>query len=501
MENTFFSPTLKALALASCASVALMSAAPAQAGAGSSLLGGLVGGVIGGAIGSSVASQPRQERVIVQERRVYAPAQSSYDREQNRSSQEALNYFGFPAGVPDGIMGRRSRDAVGDYQAFMGFPVTGYLSDYDRSFLMASYSRAIAGGYQTQQAMAATGLGPRGILKVYYTNQTAGAAMVPQQVLVNPAPVIVGTPMVVANQPTPQTSVVINTAPAPAPQVVETVPAAAPAAPAAPAPQTQLAAVQAATPAAEAPTGMMPSFIGQSVEASMASFCNKTNLVTNSSGGMVTAASMTDVNVAVGEQFCLARTYVIDQGEQLSSTVQGVTLADMQAQCASFAPTMRDYVAGMVAKSPADETNDLQAFVIKTGMNPAQLAANARICLSIGYRMDNADVALASALVLVGLGESAYGEILGHHLANGFGVPKRLDRAADWYDNTAGALDGGAQRVVAPGATERPTLLRTAAYQLRGGAAASQATPAPQATALPTFAMPAPAAEATKISN
>lgn len=502
MRRPVFARKMKSVALAGCASVALVAAAPAQAGGGSSFVGGLVGGIVGGAIGSAAATsatQPRQERVIIQERRVYQPSVNSYEREQNRNTQEALNYFGFAAGVPDGVLGWRSRNAISAYQAHMGFPVTGHMSDYDRSFLLTSHSRAISGGFQTQQLIAANG-GTRGLLNVYYANQTAGAVLNTQPVVVSPGPLVVGTPMVIANQPAPQTSVVINTGPTAAPQAAAALPAAPPAAAPAPAPQTQLAAVEAAPAAVQPATGMMPSFIGQSAEASMASFCNKTNLVTSSSGGMVTAASMTDVTVAVGEQFCLARTYVIDQGEQLSATVQGVSLGDMQAQCAAFAPSMRDYVAGMVAKNPNEATDDLQGFVIRSGMNPAQLAANARICLSIGYRMDNADVALASALVLVGLGEAAYGEVLGHHLAHGFGVPKRLDRAADWYDTAAVALDGGAQRVVAPGTADRPVLLRATAVHLRGGGVASQATPAaPQPAALPNFVMPS--VEPQKVAN
>jgi hypothetical protein len=152
---------------------------------------------------------------------------------------------------------------------------------------------------------------------------------------------------------------------------------------------------------------------------------------------------------------------------------------------------MRDYVASVVAQPPTDTTNELQSFVIKTGMNPAQLSANARICLSIGYRTDGAEVALASALVLVGLGEAAYGELLAHHLAHGFGVPKRLDRAADWYDAVVLAMEGGAERVVAPGVGDRPALLRAAALRLRGGAPAADAAQAtPQPVLLPSFGMP-----------
>jgi hypothetical protein len=437
-------------------------------GGAEGLIGGVVGGIIGGAIAGSAnkaQEQPKtQEKVIVRERAVQQPSVNSYEREQNRNVQNALNYFGYPVGAPDGVLGRKSRSAISEYQATLGFPVTGYLSEYERSFLLSSHARAQANEVQTAQLVQQMGMGQRGVLVAYRTNQTAGAVMNVQQppiVVQQPAaPVAVAAP---GPQPAPP-QVVINTG----------------------VPQQQEA--PAAEPEVKSAAAMMPNFIGGPVEASMASFCNKTSLLTASSGGMVTAASLTDPAVAVGEQFCLARTYAIDEGERLTAQVQGVTLAQMQEQCAAFAPTMRDYVASVVAKDPEDATSDLQSFVIKSGMSPAQLSANAKICLSIGYRTDSADVAMASALVLVGLGEAAYGEMLGHHLAQGFGAPKRLDRAADWYDSTVSAIEGGAQRVVAPGASDRPALLRAAAVKLRGGQAPAAA--APQQAVLPSFGMP-----------
>lgn len=495
------SNSLRSLMRVSASVVALALAAPSAALADAgAFIGGVVGGIIGGAIGSNAARPaPERERVIVEERRYVAPRPTvnSYEREQNRQVQTALNYFGFPVGAPDGVLGRQSRSAISEYQALLGFPITGYLTDYERSFLMSSHARAQANSIQTAQLMQQMGMGQRGVLVAYHTNQSAGAVInvqppvvlqQPQVVMAQPQPQIIvqqPQPQVVVQQPIEQPQVVIhNTLAAPAPG-----PAPAPAPQAAPPePDTRTASL---APADAAPPAMMPSFLGGPVEASMANFCNKTSLLTQTSGGMITAASMTEPTAALGEQFCLARTYVIDEGERLTAQVQGVTLAQMQDQCAAFAPTMRDYVAGMVAKRPEDSTSDLQTFVIQSGMNPTQLSANARICLSIGYRSDNADVALASALVLVGLGEAAYGELLGHHMAQGFGAPKRLDRAADWFDATVNAFEGGAVRVVAPAATERPQVLRTAAVMLRGGqttavAPAAQAQPA----MLPTFGMP-----------
>jgi hypothetical protein len=78
-----------------------------------------VGGLLGSAIGSAVVNQ-QHKRVVVQKRYVPRTTVNSYQREENRRVQTALNYFGFPAGVADGVLGANSRAAIGQYQAFMG---------------------------------------------------------------------------------------------------------------------------------------------------------------------------------------------------------------------------------------------------------------------------------------------------------------------------------------------------------------------------------------------
>ena len=54
-----------------------------------------------------------------------APAIPSRQRYQNRQVQSALNYFGFPVGTPDGVLGSRSREAIAGYQAYLMYPATG----------------------------------------------------------------------------------------------------------------------------------------------------------------------------------------------------------------------------------------------------------------------------------------------------------------------------------------------------------------------------------------
>lgn len=77
--------------------------------------------------------------------------------------QTALNYFGFPAGSPDGVIGSKTRTAASQYQLFMGLPATGTLTQYERDFLVASYNRAQIGGPEVIKAMQGQS-GVRGLL-------------------------------------------------------------------------------------------------------------------------------------------------------------------------------------------------------------------------------------------------------------------------------------------------------------------------------------------------
>ncbi len=435
-----------------------------------------VGGLLGSAIGTAIVNQQQQRRPVVVERRYVtrrapAPVVNTYQREQNRQVQTALNYFGFPAGVPDGVFGANSRSAIGQYQAFVGYAPTGVLSDYERMLLTSSYDRAMVGGPQAAQIMASSGQGTRGLLTAYRQEQLGiPIATTPAMPMVAAAPAAV--PVAVAP---PE--------PAPAPEVA----APAPAAPAAPIVSADFAPAEAAAPQA----GGLPSFLPGASSASIDSYCNRVSLATGANGGFVNVAAMTDPTQALGEQFCLARTYAVEQGDSLAGTVQGFSMAEMETQCDAFAPSMASYQSRLATQDPAEVRAALQEFVVSTGAPAAQMSASARICLSIGYRKDNAEVALAAAMVLVGLGEEAYGELLGDHLMNGFATPKRPDRGLEWLGAASDALAAGASPLVANGAAAHAALLHQAVAELSGtGAAPILQDAAAPAGVAPAFGLP-----------
>jgi len=435
------------------ASVAIVPTTRATADFADGLVGGLVGGAVSGIIVNESAKARERKQTTTTTTRTYRAPVNSVSRQQVRDEQMALNYFGFPAGTPDGVRGRNTRDAAAQFQGHMGYPVTGYLADYERQFLVSSYYRAQSSGAATAQLIAERGQGTRGLLYAYRDEA-------------------VGAPSVYAAVPAP--SVPVAVAPQSAPAASSPVMAAIP---------QEAQVPQAATLTA------LPNLLGGVGEGpSLASHCNQVSLITNSNGGFVTAASMTDPRVALNEQFCLARTYAIAEGETMASSLKGVTTAQLEEQCRSFGPAMKDHVAAL-SLSPRDVVvTQVRNFVVQSGQSPAQLSGTAKICLSVGYRIDNMNVALGSALLLAALGEEVYGELIGHHLKEGFGTTRRPDLAVAWYQSAIDAVENGAEPVFAPGDTGRVDLIRKAALQTSGDAAQSGGeTVQPASSALPSF--------------
>ena len=376
---------------------------------------GLIGAVIGGVIVSEAMKDKRRKTA------------SSGVREQRRQTQVALNYFNFPAGVPDGVFGARTRTAISNYQYYLGFPATGALTDYENTFLLTSYQRAQMGGPTTMQQIASNAQGTRGLLVIYRDEMVAGNGNGSGGSAQSPIPTALGGG------------------------------------------SEEDTAIRS--------TSALPTF-GVEAQTSLASHCNKVSLLTNANGGFASASSMSNPTLALNEQFCLARTYAISDSEALVATVQGYSATQIQTSCEGIAQPMHDLVAAASLQPRTEVVSSVAGFVLKTGMSPAQLSMTARICLGVGYRTDNLDVAIASSLLMVALGKPVYGELIGHHLAQGIGASQRIDLATDWFNGAITALDSGAEAAFAPTQTDRVDLLRLATAQLgdTGGASTQSAT-------------------------
>jgi len=429
------------------AALALVPADRAEADAAEFLGGALIGGIIGSAIANGNRNQPRTNTT-----RVVRPGIPA--TQQGRETQSALNYFGFNAGMVDGQIGNGTRSAIERYQRAMGYPVNGQdFSDYQFDYLMDAYYWAQNGGAQQ------TRLAGQPLLFAYRDSREGRTlnAAVPQAVMPQP----------------PATTVIVNPQAQPAPGVVQ------------PAPGIM----------ASAPAAVPNLFANAAPTTSLANTCNGVMLQTSTNGGYVTLAGMTDPDTALSEQFCVARTYAMASGEDLMRGITGLTQAQITDQCAQFAQLFSTQIDQASVMEQGQVLPKVANVALASGIPPADLSATAKVCLSVGYAQDNMRMAVGSALALTAMGEPAYGELLGHHLREGFGTTRRPDLAAQWYNASLSALEQGAQPAFMPGQPERTQLLRQASLMIQGGAAQAIPVPVPAAQPVPTPApVPAPIA-------
>ncbi|WP_170427362.1 peptidoglycan-binding domain-containing protein [Ruegeria arenilitoris] len=405
------------LSLGLALSLAATAPQTARADAGDFIGGAVVGGVLGYAIGQD--QQKKKAQRTTRTTRTYR--QTIPSTTQGAQTQTALNYFGYNAGRVDGQVGRGTRSAIERYQASMGYPINGYdFQPYQRDFLMQAYYWATSGGQATTQ------LTGQPLLMAYRQHLHSGSALaVAPQAPAAPAPAAT-------------TPVVTQPAPAPEPEANTT----------------------------ETASATLPSlFSGGTGGPSLANRCSGVMLQTSTNGGYTTLTNMSDPDFALSEQFCLARSYAMSRGEDLMQDIQGLTPDQVAAQCNTYGEMLAPQVVALSLSSKTDAETQMRKLALESGLSPEDLAATSKVCLAIGYREDNMDVAVGSALMLVAMGEPAYGELIGHHLREGFGVQERRDLALQWYDASLSALDAGSQAVFLPSQSDRPQLLRAAVTQ------------------------------------
>lgn len=511
--------------------VTMSHARPAEADA---FLGALVGGFLGAAAGS----QPRQrvrttQPRTTQTRRAQPSQAAAAQRQANRDLQTALNFFGFNVGAADGAIGPRSRAGISQYQAYLGLASTGQITEFERSVLITAWNRAQAGGPQVTQVTARHRDGMRGMLEAVRDEMAGGP---PRRsgggAYGLPAQVADGVDEIAASsEPTAEqlvqragfiqladlngdgrTDYILDTSVTGSAfwcsQDVCTVLVyvSTPdgymrndfrARGVTPAMfdclrgvcdlyqdddvTTMTAAAQPAPAAPDAPA--LPSFFGGAAGQTVAvsSHCNRVALVTSASGGFVTLATLDDPLFALNEQFCLARSYAIAEGESLAEQVPGATPQVIADQCGALAPLLQEHVSALSLRPPSEVGRGVAQFILSSGMAPTELAATARICLSSGYVTESMPVVLGSALLLHALGETGYGELAGHHLLQGFGLPAHEDLALAWFSVALPAQTGEHPVGFNPGPAARPALIRAALTML-----GDDAPPAPAAVPVTT---------------
>lgn len=172
------------------------------------------------------------------------------------------------------------------------------------------------------------------------------------------------------------------------------------------------------------PTGVIPSFRTTDAPQELAAFCAQPDA----------SALQPSLGQTLRPLFCSATEAAIAQSDTLVASVTGYTPAQIEEQCLGFSPALASVVAS-VSDVPASEVVQGAAeFIQRTGQDPVEMSGIAEVCIGIGYRLDDLDLAIGSAVLLTALDAPTYAEYAGYHLALGLGTDQDPMLARSWFE-------------------------------------------------------------------
>ena len=173
------------------------------------------------------------------------------------------------------------------------------------------------------------------------------------------------------------------------------------------------------------PTGVMPNFRTTGNAQGVSAFCAQPAPAT---------ASEPSMDQKLRPHFCSATASAIAQSDALAATIAGFTPAQIEEQCVAFEPALVSVVGSVSEKPAGDVTQAAAEFVQRTGQDPDEMAGIAKVCLGVGYRRDQLDLAIGSAVLLTALDAPLYAEYAGYHLALGIGTDQNPTFARSWFE-------------------------------------------------------------------
>lgn len=410
-----------------------------------STIGGFVAGAaLGALLNNQIGKNQRAQKQQKQRSSI-----SNYQRQQNREVQASLNGFGFNVGAADGSLGPRSRAGISEYQNYMGWQPTGRLDDWQRSQLVGAHQRLQAGGGAAYPEVVANE-GTRGLLKAFadpnYANRFRNNGGLVDNVQNNNGVVDRNANNGGFNN-------------------------------------------NAGVQQAQAPLSIAPiTFGAQQAVTSMASHCELVSGMTQANQGVILANNINDPEQALGEQFCEARAFSITQSQGLISQT-GQNEDVFAGQCSQIAQAMAPAIAQIGTgdvKLVATQAQQVAGSVFQGNMQTA--AAYGQICLGLGYRQDDAQMALGGAASMLAAGQMPYSEIMGHHLRWGFGTAKSPAASTGWYQTAIASMEQGAQPVFVPSKTaERNAIIKASITSAPVGGVAPLQTSGQGGLALPAL--------------
>lgn len=356
---------------------------------------------------------------------------SPQQKEQNREVQHALNAFNFPVGGVDGVLGEKSRAAISSYQYYMNWPATGKLDSFQRETLVDTWRKLQYGGASAYPRMLAAE-GNRGFLRAAlnpdylnkYGDLTAGRPPINPPIQPDQ-----GGQEIVGDDNSDDDGWIIPDA-TPSPSKV----------------------------------------------ASITAHCDLVQL-TSTAKGLSNSTNMTDPEQALNEKFCGAREFAMRNGQFERDGIE-ITDAQLDKICGVIESQMKTPMQRLVIEGRRDVLAQAAAVNGSIGLtNASKALLYGQICLGMGYRQDNAEMALASALVLTAAGQSPFSELVGHHLRVGVGVAKNSGASSPWYEGAVTALEEGQTPVFEPSSTRERIMVIRKAIEMGGLRAGPVETP------------------------
>lgn len=279
----------------------------------------------------------------------------SFAQRSAKELQTALNYFGFDAGAPDGLLGPRSRAAISSYQAHVGLPETGTLTAKEQYDLLwafrISQDEAVADASDEVQ--------------IAQRRENLGRAMA-----------------MIQDSQNRQTAAVLAARPAQ--------PAALPRLAAHPLSPLPGVARLCSDEALRVTTGEQRTDRPDThvaIEAAQ-------DMPARSSA--VDAPQPTDL---LERRLCSSREHMMASGASEMASISGMDEAQIAAQCSQIEP----FLARVLPKDWDQLSSEaviaqLKSAVISTGTRPETTVRTARVCAALGYKEDDSELVLFSAL-------------------------------------------------------------------------------------------------------
>ncbi len=168
----------------------------------------------------------------------------------------------------------------------------------------------------------------------------------------------------------------------------------------------------------------------------------------------------------IAQQFCIVRSHVLAQASQLMTAEQRATAQKLLGDCRGGLKKFERVISRIGEKTPLQTTADLQAVYKADQRYKAAMVDSSKVCAGLGLGLDDYNVSLGYAVLLIRLNQFQYGELVAGHIVYGIGTPQDYRRAGEWYRWAAEALAKGTRPIVNPQGVDRIAILKFIANDL-----------------------------------